>query len=78
MKTKTELVALATCKTPSSSIGLSYVGVGRAELLAALGEAANEQAAALRAGAENSGANSTLYVVREQLLEALADEPAVV
>ncbi len=76
--TKSEIIAAATAKAPSTATATAHVSVGRDDLLAALKGCANDQAKALAAGAENSGVGSTLFVQREHLLEALADEPAEV
>lgn len=76
--TKQEIIAAATAKAPSTDTTTAHVSVGRDDLLAALKGCTNERAKALAVGAENSGKNSLLFIQREQLLEALANEPAKV
>lgn len=76
--TEAQLIAAANAKNPSNEVKavIALVEVSRDDLIAALKSASNERAKVLLAGAENSGKNSTLYVQREHILEALADEPA--
>jgi len=76
--TKQEIIAAATAKAPSTETATAHVGVPRDDLLAALKGRTSDRAKAIAAGAENSGVNSTLWVQREHLLEALVDEPAKV
>ena len=78
--TKQEIIATATAKPPSTPDEGCYahVAVPRDDLTAALAGATNPRAVDLLAGATTSGVGSLVYVQREHLLEALADEPAKV
>jgi len=79
MKTTTEIVETAKARSPSDEANgrIALCPFNRDELLAALKSVENNQRATdLLTGVEAASANSVLYVQREHLIEALANEPA--